>query len=182
MAAVFAQLANEPPCHAQVKARGGCTINSAAKTAAVEIESFVSCVDKEIRGEIGALRKDVSILRNEVSTLKHVVVYGSVHEGVPLQVFKPIPCETLGVNLIMDRPGFLTINFDHPLRAKPVVILTLVDSPKSGVSDKIGWVSDVSENGFRVETSSDGKLLNNIDFNFLVLSGDSNGGSCFANQ
>jgi hypothetical protein len=185
MAAFFALLASEPPCYAQVRARGGCSANPSAKTAAAEIESIVSCVDGEIRsakGAIGVMEMEINTLRSEINTLKHVVAYGSVHEGLPLQLFKPIPCEKLGLDFIIDRPGLYTVNFDHPLRARPVVILTLLDNQNAGISDKTGWVSDVSEHGFRVETSSDGKVLNNIDFNFLVLSGDFNGDGCFANQ
>jgi len=108
MVAFLLLLLSDRLCQAQVRARVVCAPTPGGKTSIVEIERSLSCIDREfrsVRNDMTAFRDGIGALKDEINLLKHVVIYGSVHEGVPLQLLKPTPCEKLNISVVIDRPG-----------------------------------------------------------------------------
>ena len=171
----FFVLAYAGECFAQRQIRGRCALNSTARISNEEVNDTVTCIRNDLQG----IRLRIQVLKELIDTLKNVVAYGEIAEDGSAQFVRPPPCEKLNLNVASERPGLFRISFDHPLKVKPMIFITLMEgTANSGENHKNGWVAGATESGFLVKTSPDGKILGNVAFNVLILVGDVGADQC----
>jgi|SRR5271166_502259 len=174
--------ASERECFAQTRNRGRCALPSSTRISNDEVNNTVSCIENDLQSLRRDVRNDIVNLKEAINTLKHVVAYGEVSEDGSVHFVQSTPCEKLNLSFVSERPGLFRISFDHPLKTKPIIGITLIENGvNSSENSKVGWIAEVSESGFLVKTSLDGKTLGNVAFNVLILAGDLSGDQCSVN-
>jgi len=181
---------------AQLQARG-C---EPAKETLPELQRSIACVEARLReqtsglssrltsvsGKLDVVSATLDTLIDETEALSQVFVYGSVRQDAfvilmkpALQLRKPTRWQPVkqelldSISVIHERPGVYSITFIPSQKSTPIVIITPFagfQTTQSGFG--YGWISRLDENGFQVQTSRDGKTLNDLSFSFLVLSPD----------
>jgi hypothetical protein len=147
-----------------------------------EISQSVECVMRSIDSIDYSYSKRIAKLEDELRTLDSIILYGTIHSGTILSSVKRKWCAAVNVTVERERPGLFIVTLDPPLNRAPVVIITPIANDLRMTGSGYEAISALSERGFRVETSPDGKILNDMDFDFLVLSGDPNSGQCIAGK
>jgi hypothetical protein len=133
------------------------------------------------RGEVERYHSEVQSyfqLQSRLSAVENVVTrwlaYGVVDdEKIASYLRAPMPKSATNITsiiLVKERPGLWTLTFVPALKTRPVVLVTVGDavSPRIGLAS----VSELDERGFKVRTSSDGVVLNDIEYSFVVLSAE----------
>lgn len=125
----------------------------------------------QLQGRVSALEMKLATLSDAVSRW---LAYGVVDDESMASYFRPSMPKSASnitsIHIVKERPGLWTLTFVPALKTKPVVLVSVGDA----VTARIGLasVSELDERGFKVKTSSDGVMLNDIEYSFLVLSAE----------
>jgi hypothetical protein len=133
-----------------------------------EVERYHNEV-QSLQNRVGNLESKLSILSDAAARL---LAYGVVDDETITSFFRPAMTKPISnitaINIVKERPGFWTLTFVPPLKTKPVVLVSVGDASSSRLGS--ASVSELDERGFTVRTSSDGNVLDDLEFSFLVLS------------
>jgi hypothetical protein len=130
------------------------------------------------RNEVQSLPGRVGNLESKLSTLSDAasrwLAYGVVDDETLASFIRPAmpkPVSNItAINIVKERPGLWTLTFVPALKTRPVVLVSVEDASNSRVGS--ASVSELDERGFKVRTSSDGAVLADLEFSFLVFSAE----------
>jgi hypothetical protein len=160
-------------------------------TSLLELRNNTECLEKKIAAMGAAMGKAYTTVSNRIDkvdlnlqTLSRMIGYGAVKTDMSVSFVRPIIQNSSGlvdhpkpgsfieaINVTRERPGVYTVTFSPPQKVVPIVVVTPIGGNLQARIDLgSSWISRSDEQGFQVLTSRDGKILNDLGFNFIILS------------